>query len=62
MEQILNEMNSQQDIPAFVHLDMEFHGLVMDAAGSPAPEAGLERAADGGLDLSLRRHHRLFPG
>ena len=36
MEQVLNEMNSQQDIPAFVHLDMEFHGLVMDAAGSPA--------------------------
>ena len=36
MEQVLNEMNSQQDMPAFVHLDMEFHSLVMDAAGSPA--------------------------
>ena len=36
MEQVLNEMNSQQGMPTFVHLDMEFHSLVMDAAGSPA--------------------------
>lgn len=36
MAAILNEMDQNQELQAFVHLDMEFHGLVMDAAGSPA--------------------------
>lgn len=38
MEEILRQMEQgkNQDISVFVHLDMEFHGLVMDAAGSPA--------------------------
>ena len=36
MEWVLTQMSAQQDMPTFVHLDMEFHGLVMDAAGSPA--------------------------
>ena len=36
MEQVLREMDENQDLERFVHLDMDFHGLVMDAAGSPA--------------------------
>lgn len=36
MEDVLSEMGKSQGLRAFVHLDMEFHGLVMDAAGSPA--------------------------
>lgn len=36
MEAVLSEMDQSRDLQAFVHLDMEFHGLVMDAAGSPA--------------------------
>ena len=38
MEEILQQMerDKDQDMSVFVHLDMEFHGLVMDAAGSPA--------------------------
>ena len=38
MEQILQRMEQEENanIPTFVRLDMEFHGLVMDAAGSPA--------------------------
>lgn len=38
MEQILQQMEQEENanIPTFVRLDMEFHGLVMDAAGSPA--------------------------
>ena len=38
MEEILQRMerDRDQDLSVFVHLDMEFHGLVMDAAGSPA--------------------------
>ncbi len=36
MEEVLGEMHSGMDLAGFVHLDMEFHGLVMDAAGSPA--------------------------
>lgn len=36
MEGVLTRMGARQDMQTFVHLDMEFHGLVMDAAGSPA--------------------------
>lgn len=36
METVLGEMGQDGTLQAFVHLDMEFHGLVMDAAGSPA--------------------------
>lgn len=36
MEQVLLEMNSVRALDKFVHLDTEFHSLVMDAAGSPA--------------------------
>ena len=38
MEVILQQMerDKDKDMSVFVHLDMEFHGLVMDAAGSPA--------------------------
>lgn len=36
MESLLREMDENRDLSRFVHLDMEFHGLVMDAAGSPA--------------------------
>lgn len=36
MEQVLMEMNSVRALDKFVHLDTEFHGLVMEAAGSPA--------------------------
>lgn len=36
MEALLREMDENRDLSRFVHLDMEFHGLVMDAAGSPA--------------------------
>ena len=38
MEEILQQMerDRDQDLSVFVDLDMEFHGLVMDAAGSPA--------------------------
>lgn len=36
MEAVLREMEQNQELPTFVHLDMEFHGLVMDAAGSLA--------------------------
>jgi len=36
MEEVLRQMDSNRDFDRFVHLDMEFHGLVMDAAGSPA--------------------------
>lgn len=36
MEAVLGEMHGGMSLPEFVHLDMEFHGLVMDAAGSPA--------------------------
>lgn len=35
MEHVLKEMD-QKDLSEFVRLDMDFHGLVMDAAGSPA--------------------------
>lgn len=35
MESVLKEMD-QKDLSEFVQLDMDFHGLVMDAAGSPA--------------------------
>lgn len=36
MEAVLEEMDRSQDLQVFVRLDKEFHGLVMDAAGSPA--------------------------
>lgn len=36
MEDILHEMERNRDLNVFVHLDMDFHGLVMDASGSPA--------------------------
>lgn len=36
MEQVLREMDGVRALDKFVHLDTEFHGLVMDAAGSPA--------------------------
>lgn len=38
MEAVLTRMEQDKtrDISAFVQLDMDFHGLVMDAAGSPA--------------------------
>lgn len=36
MEAMLEEMDRNRDLRDFVYLDMEFHGLVMDAAGSPA--------------------------
>ena len=36
MERVLREMDANRDLDRFVHLDMEFHGLVMDAAGSAA--------------------------
>ena len=36
MEQVVLEMNSVRALDKFVHLDTEFHSLVMDAAGSPA--------------------------
>lgn len=36
MEAVLDEMERNRELTAFVHLDVEFHGLVMDAAGSPA--------------------------
>lgn len=36
MEAVLKEMDNDRSLATFVHLDMEFHGLVMDAAGSPA--------------------------
>lgn len=36
MEAVLDEMDRNRELTAFVHLDVEFHGLVMDAAGSPA--------------------------
>ncbi|MBQ9331029.1 MAG: GntR family transcriptional regulator [Oscillibacter sp.] len=36
LEDILREMDEHRELRDFVHLDMEFHGLVMDAAGSPA--------------------------
>lgn len=36
MEAVLAEMDRSQELQDFVHLDKEFHGLVMDAAGSPA--------------------------
>ncbi len=36
MEEILQEMEEDRELERFVHLDMEFHGVVMDAAGSPA--------------------------
>lgn len=35
MEDVLDRMEGQ-DLSAFVQMDMEFHGLIMDAAGSPA--------------------------
>lgn len=35
MEAVLNAM-SETNLSEFVQLDMDFHGLVMDAAGSPA--------------------------
>lgn len=35
MEAVLEQMEDQ-DLFEFVRLDMEFHGLIMDAAGSPA--------------------------
>lgn len=36
MEAVLDEMEQNKELQAFVHLDMYFHGLVLDAAGSPA--------------------------
>lgn len=36
MAAVLDEMDRSQDLQTFVNLDREFHGLVMDAAGSPA--------------------------
>ena len=36
MEDVLKEMEQNRDLSEFVHLDTEFHALVMDAAGSPA--------------------------
>lgn len=36
MRAVLEQMNPGQTLQEFVQLDKEFHGLVMDAAGSPA--------------------------
>ncbi len=36
MRALLVRMDPKQELREFVHLDKEFHGLVMDAAGSPA--------------------------
>lgn len=36
MEALLREMDAAKDIQAFVEMDMAFHAMVVDAAGSPA--------------------------
>jgi Transcriptional regulators len=36
LEDLLRQMYANRDFDHFVQLDMDFHGLVMDAAGSPA--------------------------
>ena len=36
MREVLERMSPGQSLEEFVRLDKEFHGLVMDAAGSPA--------------------------
>ena len=36
MERLLQEMEQNHDLGAFVRLDMKFHELIMDAAGSPS--------------------------
>ena len=36
MEATLRKMDKNRDFDRFVHMDMDFHGMVMDAAGSPA--------------------------
>ena len=36
MKRLLQEMDANRDLDRFVHQDMEFHALVMDAAGSAA--------------------------
>lgn len=36
MRKVLERMDRGQGLQEFVHLDKEFHGLVMEAAGSPA--------------------------
>ena len=36
MEALLHRMDAAKDIHEFVEMDITFHGLVVDAAGSPA--------------------------
>lgn len=36
MKRLLQEMDANRDLDRFVHQDMDFHSLVMDAAGSAA--------------------------
>lgn len=36
MKRLLQEMDAKRDLDRFVHQDMEFHNLVMDAAESAA--------------------------
>lgn len=36
MERLLQEMEQNHDLGTFVRLDMKFHELIMDAAGSPS--------------------------
>ena len=36
MEQVLRKMDQNRELDTFIRLDIEFHTLVMDAAGSPA--------------------------
>lgn len=72
MEAVLKKMDNDRSLVTFVHLDMDFHGLVMDAAGSPA----LKRAwkilrmsewtylcaaiTENSMDELIQQHWRIF--
>ena len=72
MREVLERMSPGQSLEEFVRLDKEFHGLVMDAAGSPALKRvwNLLRMAEWtylcaaitafSLDDLIDRHWRIF--
>ncbi len=62
MKRLLQEMDAKRDLDRFVHQDMEFHNLVMDAAERRRPQAGVVHVADGRVDLYRGCHYEILAG
>lgn len=62
MKRLLQEMDAKRDLDRFVHQDMEFHNLVMDAAESAALKRAWSMLRMAGVDLYRGCHYEILAG